>query len=268
MPPNKPNAVEKALEILMAFSPTNLELGTSDLNRITGFHVATVSRTIQILTRKGFLQQNPLTRKFRLGLSIFSLGQTAMESVSEGLSNVAMPVLGALGKKLGETVVIEMVSGGKGIITHVVQGAKASSIRGHIGGRVATHAGAGTKTILAFYKQEVVDDILKNKLARLTHKTITDPEKFRRHIEKIKRQGVGFCREEIDIGINAIGVPIFNHKNEPAGSVVVIGPSPRIKCELKSPMVAELRKAASEIEAQLFHQESTTKDNYFGDRSQ
>ncbi len=266
MPPNKPNAVEKALEILMAFSPTNLELGTTDLKRITGFHVATVSRTIQLLTRKGFLQQNPLTRKFRLGLSIFSLGQTAMESVSEGLTNVAMPVLGELGKKLGETVVIEMVSGSKGIITHVVQGSKASSIRGHIGGRVAIHAGAGTKTILAYSKQEVVEDILKNKLARLTHKTITDPKKFRRHIEKIKKQRVGFCQEEIDIGINAIGIPIFNHKNEPAGSVVVIGPSPRIKCEVKSPIVAELRKATSEIEAQLFHQETMGKGNYFANR--
>jgi DNA-binding IclR family transcriptional regulator len=253
---SKPTSVEKALNILLAFNPKNLELGTTDLTRITGFHVATVSRTLKILTRKGFLQQNPLTRKFRLGLSIFSLGQTAMESVSEGLTNVAMPVLGELGKKLGETVVIEMVSGGKGIITYVVQGAKASSIRGHIGGRVAIHARAGTKTILAYSKQEVVDDILKNKLARLTHKTITDPEKFRRHIEKIKKQGVGFCQEEIDIGINAIGVPIFNHKNEPAGSVVVIGPSPRIKCKIKSPIVAELRKAASEIAAQLFHNEN------------
>lgn len=267
MPPNKPNAVEKALEILMAFSPTHLELGTTDLNRMTGFHVATVSRTIQLLIRKGFLQQNPVTRKFRLGLSIFALGQTAMESVSEGLTNAAMPVLEELGKRLGETVVIETVSGGKGIIASVVQGAKASSIRGHIGGRVAIHAGAGTKTILAYSKQEVVEDILKNKLARLTHKTITDPEKFRRHIVKIRKQGVGFCQEEIDIGINAIGVPIFNHKNEPAGSVVVIGPSPRIKCEVKSPIVAELRKAASEIEAHLFHRKSMGKDDHFGNGS-
>jgi DNA-binding IclR family transcriptional regulator len=267
MLPNKSNAVEKALEILMAFSPTNLELGTTDLNRITGFHLATVSRTIQLLTRKGFLQQNPLTRKFRLGLSIFSLGQTAMESVSDGLTNVALPVLGELGKKLGETVVIEMVSGGKGIIASVVQGAKASSIRGHVGGRVAVHAGAGTKTILAYSKQEVVEDILKNKLARLTYKTITDPEKFRRHLERIRKKGVGFCQEEIDIGINAVGVPIFNHKNEPAGSAVVIGPSPRIKCNVKSPLVAELRKAASEIEALLFHQASMGKDHPSGNRS-
>jgi len=267
MAPNKSNAVEKALEILMAFSPTHLELGTTDLNRMTGFHMATVSRTIQLLTRKGFLQQNPITRKFRLGLSIFSLGQTAMESVSEGLTNVAMPVLGQLGKKLGETVVIEMVSGTQGIITSVVQGAKASSIRGHVGGRVAVHAGAGTKTILAYSKRELVEDILKNKLSRLTHKTITDPEKFRRHLKKIRKQGVGFCQEEIDIGINAIGVPIFNHKNEPAGSVVVIGPSPRIKCELKSPMVAELRKAASEIEAQLFHEQTKGRERQFESRN-
>ena len=264
MVPTKANAVEKALEILMAFSPTNLELGTTDLTRLTGFHVATVSRTVQLLTRKGFLQQNPQTRKFRLGLSIFSLGQTAMESVSNGLTRLAMPVLEELGKKLGETVIIETVSGNNGIITCVVQGAKASSIRGHVGGRVAINAGAGTKTILAYSSSEAVEDILKNKLPQVTHKTITEPEKFRRHIEKIKKQGVGFCQEEFDIGINAIGVPVLNHKNEPVASVVVIGPSPRIKCEVDSPIVAELRAAASEIEAQLFHSESMKKNSPFG----
>jgi len=264
MATNKANAVEKALEILMAFSPTNLELGTTDLTRLTGFHIATVSRTVQLLTRKGFLQQNPQTRKFRLGLSIFSLGQTAMESVSDGLTRIAIPVLEELGKKLGETVAIEMVSGNKGIIAYVVQGAKASSIRGHVGGRVAIHAGAGTKTILAYSSSAVVEDILKDKLPQLTHKTITDPEKIRRHMEKIRKQGVGFCQEEVDIGINAIGVPIFNHKNEPIASIVVIGPSPRIRCEIDSPIVTELRASVSEIEAQLFSQESIRKINSFG----
>jgi IclR family KDG regulon transcriptional repressor len=261
---DKPNAVEKALEILMAFSPTSLELGTTDLTRITGFHVATVSRTIQLLTRKGFLQQNPLTRKFRLGLSIFSLGQTAMESISNGLTRVAMPVIEELGKKLGETVIIEVLSGSTGIIAYVVQGAKNSSIRGHIGARIAIHAGAGTKAILAFSRQEIVKEFLKNTLARLTHKTITDPEKFRKHLEKIKKQGVGFSQEEFDVGINAIGVPIFNHKDEPVASIVVIGPSPRIRCEVESPMVAELRKAAFEIAAQLYHHESIQHNSHEG----
>lgn len=95
-----------------------------------------------------------------------------------------------------------------------------------------------------------------NELRRDLRMSFPSTEAWRRDLEKIKKQGIGFCQEEIDIGINAIGVPIFNHKNEPAASIVTIGPSPRIQCKIKSPIVAELRKAAFEIAAQLFHNEN------------
>ena len=73
------NAVEKALCILMAFYPRNSEMGTVDLSRKTGFHIATVNRILQILARNRFLSQNPLTRKFNLGPSVFALGEAAID---------------------------------------------------------------------------------------------------------------------------------------------------------------------------------------------
>jgi IclR family KDG regulon transcriptional repressor len=258
---NKSNAIEKALDILMAFLPKNPELGTTDITRKTGFNVATVSRTIQLLTRKGFLWQNPQNRKYKLGPSIFSLGQASLESVTECVVRVAMPFLIELSEKVGETVVLEMLSGHASVIAYVAQGSRAVSIRGSIGARVPTHAAAGSKAIIAFSSPEIRDVFLNKNLRAYTHKTITDPSQLKHHLDKIRKQGVAFCREEIDIGINAIGVPILNHGNKPVAGLVVVGPSPRIKCNLKSPIVADLRASASTIASQLFHPESVEKMN-------
>ena len=107
--------------------------------------------------------------------------------------------------------------------------------------------------MIAFSETEIIDGFLKKKLRRFTKNTMTDPEKLRRHLEEVKRKGVAFTREEIDVGINAIGVPILNHENRPVAAVVIAGPSLRIRCDLKSPIVAEIRKTASNIAAHLFH---------------
>ena len=251
------NAVEKALRILMAFYPQNSEMGTVDLARKTGFHTATVNRILRILAQNSFLYQNPLTRKFNLGSSVFALGEAAIESLSDNLLHKALPYLNELCERVRETVVLELISGESGIVAYVAQGKQTLGIRANIGSRLPTHAAAGAKAIIAFSTPKMTENFLKKNLRRFTHKTITDPDKLRGHLQKIRKQGVSFCREEIDLGVNAVGVPIFNHKNKPEAAVVVVGPSQRVKCNVKSPMVAEIHKTASAIAAQLFHRDST-----------
>ena len=73
---SKPGAIEKALDILLAFFPRNHEMGNVELSEKTGFHIATVNRTLKILSKKKFLQQNPKTRKFTLGPAIMALGES------------------------------------------------------------------------------------------------------------------------------------------------------------------------------------------------
>jgi len=254
------NAVEKALRILMAFYPQNSEMGTVDLAQKTGFHTATVNRILRILAQNSFLYQNPLTRKFNLGSSVFALGEAAIESLSDNLLHKALPYLNELCERVRETVVLELISGAGSIVAYVAQGKQTLGIRANIGGRLPTHAAAGAKAIIAFSSQEIRENFLNKSLRRFTGNTITDPAELRRQFEKIRKQGVSFCEEEIDIGVNAVGVPIFNHKDKPEAAIVVVGPSTRVKCNVKSPMVAELRKTASTIAAQLFHQKSIGKN--------
>ena len=247
-----PGAIEKALDLMLAFAPKNYEMGTVQLSEKTGFHIATVNRTLKILAKKRFLQQHPETRKFTLGPAILALVESFLNSLHENLLPTALPHLNELRDKVRETVVMEVISGMSGIISYVAEGKKALNIRAAIGARTPTHAAAGAKAILAFSEKETIEKFLKKKMRRFTETTITDPKKLKTQLQKIRRDGVAFAREEIDEGINAIGAPILNHEGRPMAAVVLVGPSSRVKCDVNSSLVHEVKRTASQIAANLF----------------
>ena len=254
----KRSSIEKALEILMAFIPDNNEMGTVGLSQNLDLHPATVNRILQILSQKGFLQQNDRTRKFTLGPSAFQLGRTIFQSVSGNLLKFAMPYLGDLSEKLGETVVLEVMSGKNSVVVYLAQGTRGYLIGPKIGDRVPMHAAAGAKAMLAFYDRESLDSLLDGEFRRFTSKTITDLEALQLELKKARKQGVAFCREEMARGVNAIGAPIFDHDSKAVAAVVVVGQASRLKCDIRSPVVEALKGAVSEISARIFHPESMT----------
>ena len=252
----KTSSIEKALEILMAFSRYNHEMGTVELSHDLDLHPATVSRILQILSRKGFLQQNDRTRKFSLGPSVFQLGKKIFQSLSGNLLKIAAPYIEVLSEELGQTVVLEVMSGKNSIVAYLEQGSRGYLIGPRIGDIVPNHAAAGAKAMLAFYDQDSIKDFLGQKMTRLTPKTITNLKTFKLELKNVREQGVAFCREEMAIGVNAIGVPVFDHDNKAVAGLVVSDQSSKLKCDGQSSAVMALKKTASEISARIFHQES------------
>lgn len=59
---DSPTAVEKTLEILVAFAENRRELGTSEISALTGFHKATTSRILGSLLEYGLVVQNVETK--------------------------------------------------------------------------------------------------------------------------------------------------------------------------------------------------------------
>ena len=256
----KISSIEKALDILMAFTLDNHEMGTVELSQKLGFPPATVNRILRILNQKGLLQQNEGTRKFSLGPATFQLGKTIFQSLSGNLLHIAMPHIIELCKKVKETVVLEVLSGKHSLVTYIAQGSHALSIGPRIGDRVPAYAAAGAKAMLAFFDPEEIKGFLDTEMRRFTPKTVTDLDSLMQELKKAKKEGVACCRQEMAMGVNAVGAPIFDHENKPVAGLVIAGLTSRVKCDVRSPMVAALKKTASDISAQLFHPESINRE--------
>ena len=94
---------------------------------------------------------------------------------------------------------------------------------------------------------------LNKRMHRFTQRTITDPDKLRSELNRVKKTGIAYTREEIDEGVNAIGAPILDFSGKPVAAAVVVGPSARVKCSIHSPAVKELQETTANIAAELFH---------------
>jgi len=246
-------AVEKALDILMAFTPHNREMGTVELSGKMGFHKSTVSRLLHVLSGKGFLQQNPETRKFQLGHSAMTLGAAIKKSLETNLVHIAKPYMDELRESLQETIALEIFSGTNTVLAALAEGPHRTNLAGSIGDILAVHAAAGAKAILAFSSPEVRGRVLIGTLPPLTLNTITDPALLQRQFQDILQQGIAFDKEEHDIGTHAMAAPIFNNAGKPVAALVVAGPSQRIKLEKDSMVAIRLKETALIISKQLYY---------------
>jgi DNA-binding IclR family transcriptional regulator len=253
MAEGKPNSIEKALDVLSAFTPYNGEKGTGEISQELGLHKATASRILRTLTDKGFLQQNLETKKFSLGPAASDLGRAYNTGLSSNLVQIAKSYIDDLRSRLEETVVLEVLSGTGTVMAYVAEGPQRVRIAGTVGDRLPAHAAAGAKAILAFSPSELVERLLADKLPRLTPNTITSPKAYTRGLQEIRRRGYSFDSEEIDVGINAVGVPIFDREDRPVAAVVVAGPAQRIRGEDDSDIVILTKRTAAEISDRLHH---------------
>ncbi|MGH3472853.1 MAG: IclR family transcriptional regulator, partial [Nocardioidaceae bacterium] len=88
---------------------------------------------------------------------------------------------------------------------------------------------------------------------RLTANTITDIDKFRRHLDKVRRQGFAVTGGELEIGLDAVATPVLNHTGDVVAALGVSGPSERIGRQL--PALERLLKShARALSHELGHQ--------------
>lgn len=248
---DKPNSIEKALEVLLAFTPYNQEMGTGEISEKLGLHKATASRILNTLEQKGFLQRNPETRKFSLGPAVAYVGRAYSNGLGANLVHLAKPFLDALRNRLGETVVLEVLTGAGTVMAYVAEGPQRVRIAGTVGDRLPVHAAAGSKAVLAFSPPELVEKLLEGGMERFTANTITEKAVFLKQLDQVRQRGYSVDREEIDVGINAVGAPVFDHAGEAVAAVVVAGPAQRITGKRDSRVVVGVKETAEEISRRL-----------------
>jgi DNA-binding IclR family transcriptional regulator len=250
---NKANAIEKALQILMTFTPHNREAGTTEISQRLGFHKATVSRILLTLAKHGFLQQNPKARTYRLGPSVLSLAGAISQSLRTNVVQIAKPHIDELRDTVNETAGLEILSDGVTVLAYIAEGSRAVRTTTSLGAILPLHAAAGAKAILAHSEAKTWRALFDRGVRRLTKNTIADAAVFEEQLATIREQGFATDREEIDVGVNAVGAPVFNHEGKPVGAVVVLGPCDRIAGDPNSDLVRHLKRTAKTISAELHH---------------
>lgn len=123
-----------------------------------------------------------------------------------------------------------------------------------IGTRYPAHSTSMGKVLLAGLPEARLAPLLaKGSLPRLTPKTITSADGFRREIERTRELGYAINDEEIEIGLRSIAVPIRDQTGETCAAINISAPAARVSVAQLRKWLPELRRASDAIALLITH---------------
>lgn len=248
------NSVQKTFALLDYFTSQKPEWGVTELANEVGSNKSTVFRFLSQMQSIGILDKDNNTERYRLGLKLFELGNRVQ--LRTALVEKTHPELVAVAKEIRETVHIAVLKNHQVFYIDKVESAQGLRISSQIGSYLPAYATGLGKVLLAFLPEEEqgksLDYIFDNLGTRmLTNKTITEKEKMKIELSKIKKRQYAIDREECEVGLICVAIPIFNQNQQVVASLSASGPANRFKESEVKNYVSILRNGAAAIQEKI-----------------
>jgi IclR family transcriptional regulator, acetate operon repressor len=243
--PNRDSSqtVHRAIAVLNLFRNSAEPLGISAIARSTGLKLPTAHRLVRGLVAEGFMAQDPVSERYRLGPAIVVLAQQAR--TTSGLELV-QPMIEQLAERCGESVSISTRHANTVLV--VLRSATHTGLRFEhpAGGTIEIHASGMGKVLLAHSPDTLSKAVSRlGALQRFTPTTITDPAALISELEAVRVDGYATNNEERHAGVTGLAAPI---PQQPVTYAIGIqGPTIRLTPERIQQLVPALREAASAI---------------------
>ncbi|RSL32325.1 IclR family transcriptional regulator [Salibacterium salarium] len=223
-------SVDRALTIVKLVSTRKDGYSVTELAGELGLNKSSIFRILTTLMEHGFIEQDAETKKYRLGYQHLELSSKLLDSID--IRKEATPFLKELEELTNEVIHLVIYSQKEAVYIEKLEGNETLRMHSQVGKRAPMHCTSAGKTILAHIPENEVREIIQEKgLPEHTEKTITDGKELIDNIKDIRVKGFGVEREENEVGITCIAVPIFNFRGDIAGSISISGPSIRMSEE-------------------------------------
>jgi DNA-binding IclR family transcriptional regulator len=211
---------------------------------------STTHRLLTTLVGQGFLMRDVHGRGYQLGYQLLHWGMVAQAALD--LRNEALPILRALSKSVGETAILTVRDGMRGLYLEIVESGQPVRLTMQVGRRLRLHAGASSKVLLAFLPEADIEQIVNAiELLPLTSNTITDPALLRAELAAIRQRGYATSFEETDLGAMGIAAPVYDRTGDPVAGIGIAAPLARIPPERVPEAAPAVIEAGQQLSARL-----------------
>jgi IclR family acetate operon transcriptional repressor len=239
-------AVERAFDILTAFSDTHPKLALHELADATCLPKASAHRIAATMIDYGFLRQTP-EGDYTLGMRIVELARFA--SSSSVLLKIAGPIAAEMAALTHETVLTAEIDWTDRTVLVVdrVDAEHALTVLSPIGRHSHISCGCMAKAALAGWPTETADRLIRQlPLTPRTPRSITDPARLVDDVRQCRSRGFATERDEFYVGVVGVAVPIMLAER-PIGVVAVVAPAVRCPARRLSEIGGQLRDVVDEL---------------------
>jgi DNA-binding IclR family transcriptional regulator len=246
---NAVRSVDRAAALLLALGESPGAAGVTELARRLGLHKSTASRLLATLERRGLVEQDDETGKYRLGLVVIRLAERAERTLD--LRGIATPELERLARLTHETTSLGVLDGDQLLCVAQADGPNLVAVGDWTGRATPLHCVASGKVVMAALAEREVVRIVKRGLPRYTERTIVELEPLLEELARIRRRGYATAIGEFELGLNAVAAPVHDARGQVIAAVDIWGPTFRLTPRRVPELAAQVREAAAAISVRL-----------------
>jgi IclR family transcriptional regulator, acetate operon repressor len=230
-------ALERAVELLHHLGEQPVDPTVAELATEAGMPTSTAYRLLAELEQHGLVRRGPGST-VALGTRLVALGRTAEAGLRERLVEPAAPVMDALCREVGETVILTAACALEAIVLHVVE-TELHSVRLSytVFRRGPMDRGASGKVLAAYLepaeRARLVEGVARPGLAA--------------DLDAIRRAGIAVTAGELDEGAAAVAAPVLDRRGRLLAGLSVAGPAQRVSGNVPALSVA-VAEAARRVE--------------------
>ena len=219
------NLLKRGIDVLEILEKSKGSLSSVEIQKILKIPKTTLYRILKTLIEKRLIIYE--NRKYKLGYGFLKFSKKILADIS--LREIVNPYLKKICEYTQETVELIIPDNDAILYIDKIESPQSIKLIAQIGSRYNTlHASAPGKILLAYDNKIFESFFEKKKIEKITPKTITNKDRLKREIEKIREIGWAYDDGEARIDVRRIAAPIFNYEGKLIGIIGIAGPSYRI----------------------------------------
>lgn len=223
MAQNFVQSIERAFEIIEALAVEPKGLSITQLSQKLSLHKTTVHRILQTLLSRGYVQKDPQTMHYKLGVKFVEISSLYLNNIE--LKTEAHPFLRELVAMLNVTVHLAILDGSDVVYIDKIEQVNSIRLYSSIGKRVPAYCTALGKVMLSKFSEEEIKKLLLTvTFYPYTQNTITDVEKLIDEIRLVRKRGFAVDNEEFQEGIRCIAAPVYDYRGEMIAAISISAP--------------------------------------------
>jgi len=239
-------SVDRALRIMELIADAGTA-GITELSVALGVHKSTVSRIVASLESRGFVEQAPGGRKYRIGFTVVRLAGST--TATTDLAKLGQDVCDDVAERTGETTNLAVLDAAQAINVVESQGSSSVALKTWIGQPSPAHATSSGKALLTGLSEAELR--YPDGLPRFTDNTITDVDDLVADVSTSAARGWALADEELEVGLVALAAPVRDHTGSVVSALSISGPRYRLDPANAPELAVGVVRAANTVSRRL-----------------
>lgn len=225
MPKSAIQVIDRAATLLNLIASYEKSVPLKVLAIDAELHPSSAFRILSSLSAHGFVERDK-SGHYQLGRKLLQLGGRVQSNIS--LRDDARPIMEELRDQLQETINLTVRDGNEVVYIERVITKRMMRVEQVIGSRAPLHVTAVGKLFLGEENEDAFNYYAEETgLTPYTPHTITQPERLREECAKSSRMQYAFDKEEAELGVSCVAVPVRDHSGSLVAALSVSAPTSR-----------------------------------------